>query len=53
MSTFTTADGCLQRSPEDEEGLAMGFDLKIQDALAEKDRDEEGSEDSGWRLGLK
>jgi len=45
-STFTIADGCPQRSPEDEEDLAMGFDHKIQDALAEKGADEEGSGDS-------
>lgn len=45
-STFTVADGCPQRNPEDEEDLAMGFDHKMQDALAEKGRDEEGSEDS-------
>ena len=45
-STFTNADGCPQRSPEDEEDLAMGFDHKIQDALAEKGGDEEGSGDS-------
>jgi hypothetical protein len=45
-STFTIADGCPQRSPEDEEDLAMGFDHKMQDALAEKGGDEEGSEDS-------
>jgi cell wall assembly regulator SMI1 len=45
-STFTIADGCPQRSPEDEEDLAMGFDHKMQDALAEKDGEEEGSEDS-------
>jgi len=45
-STFTIADGCPQRSPEDEEDLAMGFDHKIQDDLAEKGADEEGSEDS-------
>jgi hypothetical protein len=45
-STFTIADGCPQRSPEDEEDLAMGFDHKMQEALAEKGGDEEGSEDS-------
>ncbi|KAG0645443.1 hypothetical protein D0Z07_8664 [Hyphodiscus hymeniophilus] len=45
-STFTIADGCPQRSPEDEEDLAMGFDHKLQDALAGKGEDEEGSEDS-------
>jgi len=28
-STFTIADGCPQRSPEDEEDLAMGFDHKM------------------------
>jgi hypothetical protein len=45
-STFTIADSCPQRSPEDEEDLAMGFDHKIQDALAEEDRDAERNEDS-------
>ena len=47
-STFTTAEGCPQRSPEDEEDLAMGFDHKMQleDTLAEKGGDEEGSGDS-------
>ena len=45
-STFTIADCCPRRSPEDEEDLAMGFDHKMQDALAEKSEDEEGSEDS-------
>jgi hypothetical protein len=45
-STFTIADGCPQRSVEDEKDLAMGFDHKMQDALAEKGEDEEGSEDS-------
>jgi hypothetical protein len=44
-STFTISDGCPQRSPEDEEDLAMGFDHKMQDALSEKGGDEEGSED--------
>jgi hypothetical protein len=53
-STFTTADGCPQRSAEDEEDLAMGFDHKMQGALAEMagdedgSGDEEGSEDSDW-----
>jgi hypothetical protein len=52
-STFTATDGCSQRSPEDEEDLAMGFDHKIEDALAkeesggeEESGDEEESEDS-------
>ncbi len=45
-STFTIADGCPQRSPEDEKDLAMGFDHKMEDALAEKGGDEVGSEDS-------
>lgn len=45
-SAFTIADGSPQRSPEDEEDLAMGFDHKMQDALVEKDGDEEGSENS-------
>lgn len=45
-STFTIADGCPQRSPEDEEDLAMGFDYKMKNALAKKGGDE-GSEDSG------
>jgi hypothetical protein len=47
-STFTTADCCPQRSAEDEEDLAMGFDHKMQGALAEMAGDEEGSEDSDW-----
>jgi hypothetical protein len=47
-STFTRADGRPQRSQEDEEDLAMGFDHKMQDALAERGGDEEGSEDSEW-----
>jgi len=50
-STFTTADGCPQRSVEDEEDLAMGFEHKLQDALDEKaarrgdSDDEEENED--------
>jgi hypothetical protein len=35
-STFTSADGCPQRSPEEEDDLVMAFDHKMQDALAEK-----------------
>jgi hypothetical protein len=45
-STFAIADGCPQRSPEDEEDLAMALDHKIIDAVAEKGGDEEESEDS-------
>jgi hypothetical protein len=45
-STFTSADGCPQRSPEEEDDLVMAFDHKMQDALAEKGRDEEETEDS-------
>jgi hypothetical protein len=45
-STFTIADGCPARSPEDEEDLAMGFDHKMQDALAREGGDEEQNEDS-------
>lgn len=45
-STFTVADGCPQRSPEDEEDLAMGLDHKMQDAFAEEeDGDTDDSED--------
>jgi hypothetical protein len=47
-STFTIVDGCPQRSPEDEEDLAMGFDHKMHDALAEVGGgDEEESGDEG------
>lgn len=45
-STFTIADSCPQRSLEDEGDLAMGFDHRMRDALAEKGGDGEGSEDS-------
>ena len=48
-SAFTFADGCPQRSLEDEEDVAMGFDHKLQDAKAETadlSGDEVGSEDS-------
>jgi hypothetical protein len=45
-STFTIADGCPQRSREDEEDLAIGFDHKMQDSLAESVGDEEESGDS-------
>jgi hypothetical protein len=47
-SAFTVADGCPQRSSEDEEDLAMGFDHKLQDAQAEivdLSGDKVGSED--------
>jgi hypothetical protein len=44
--TFTRADGCPERSPEEEDDLAMAFDHKMQDALAEKGGDEEDSGDS-------
>ena len=44
-STFTTASGCPQRAPEDEEDLAMGFDHKMQDTLAERSGVKDGSED--------
>jgi hypothetical protein len=46
-STFTIADGCPQRSPEDEEDLAMGFDHKVEDALAKEGRDEEDKDSDG------
>lgn len=45
-STFSIADGCPQRSSEDEEDLAIGFDHRVQDALAEGGSNEEGSEES-------
>lgn len=45
-SKFTITESCPQRSPEDKEDLVMIFDHKMQDALAEEDRDEEGNEDS-------
>jgi hypothetical protein len=46
-STFAISDGSPQRSPEDEEDLAMGFDHKIEDALAEKGGDEEDEDSDG------
>jgi hypothetical protein len=51
-STFTTAEGCPQRSAEEEEELAMGLDHKMQEiqgALGEMAGlgDEDGSE---WKL---
>jgi hypothetical protein len=46
-STFAIADGCPQRSPEDEEDLAMGFDHKVEDALAKEGRDEEDKDSDG------
>ncbi|PMD22236.1 hypothetical protein NA56DRAFT_658159 [Hyaloscypha hepaticicola] len=45
-STFESADGCPQRSPEEEDDLVMAFDRNMQDALAEKGGDEEVIEDS-------
>ena len=44
-STFTTADGCPQRSPDDEEDLVMAFDHKMQDTLAQKSRNRDEDED--------
>lgn len=49
-STFTTAEGCPQRSAEEEEELAMGLDHKMQEmqgALGEMAGlgDEDGSDD--------
>lgn len=44
QSTFTEADGCPGRSADAEEDLAMGLNLRIDDAFAEADqrrRDEE------------
>jgi hypothetical protein len=45
-STFSVADGCPQRSLEDEEDLAMEFDHRMQDALAEGGSNKAGSEES-------
>jgi hypothetical protein len=45
-STFDIADGCEQRSLEEEEDLAMAFDHKLQDALAQKGGGENDSEHS-------
>lgn len=39
-STFVSADGCPQRSREEEEDLAMSFGLKMRDAMVERDGDE-------------
>ena len=44
-STFTVADSCPQRSLEDEEDLAMGFEHKLQDALDEKGAERGDSDD--------
>jgi hypothetical protein len=43
-STFTEADGCPQRSLEDEEDLAMAFDHKIKSALVKESGDEDDSD---------
>jgi hypothetical protein len=44
-STFTIANGCPQRSLEDEEDLVMAFDYKVQDALDEERRNAERNSD--------
>ena len=56
-STFTMADGSPQRSPEDEDDLAMGLDYKMRDALTSdggdncecEDGDDSECEDSDWQ----
>lgn len=51
-STFTVADGCPQRSAEDEDDLAMGLDHKMQYEFAEATRNKEedwsDSSDDEW-----
>lgn len=44
-SIFTNADGFPQRSPNDDEGLAMGLNLRLNDALSAEDKNS-GSEES-------
>ncbi|KIN00030.1 hypothetical protein OIDMADRAFT_55918 [Oidiodendron maius Zn] len=48
-STFTIADGSPQRSPEDEDDLAMGLDYKMRDALTSDGGDDCECEDSDWQ----
>ncbi|ELR02835.1 hypothetical protein VC83_08296 [Pseudogymnoascus destructans] len=47
QSTFDNADGCPGRSAEAEEDLAMGFNLRIEDAFAEAKQNSKGEEESG------
>ncbi|KFY01103.1 hypothetical protein V490_01079 [Pseudogymnoascus sp. VKM F-3557] len=48
-STFTVADGCPQRSDEDEDDLAMALDYKMQCDYADITKsDEEWSSDDAW-----
>jgi hypothetical protein len=46
-STFANADGYAQRSPDEEEELAMSLDHKIGDSLVKQVGEDEESDDSG------
>lgn len=48
-STFTVADGCPQRSAEDEDDLAISLDYKMQCDYADVAKsDEEWRSDDAW-----